>query len=203
MIDKNVVTFGVTWLCVFYRLMKQNSDNLITTLYITTTILIYWWCWRETYTSDRSWQKKSTRDIISVVTSLKLEFSDYNINFAIFVCKIHAYDVAIWWCRKSSFVEACHWCNLAPISLVEPLWVSISNFRPVYRIYGMKFMIMKPIVNFFFCQNLLRDKVTWWLNNNGLFYLTLCFCILIPAVSWPLAANPLENFRNSYIKKFL
>ena len=32
--------------------------------------------------------------------------------------------------------------------------------RPVYRIYGMKFMIMKPIVNFFFCQNLLRDKVT-------------------------------------------
>ena len=47
--------------------------------------------------------------------------------------------------------------------------------RPVCRIHGTKFVIMKPIVTFFFCQNLLFDKVTWWLNNNCLFCLTLCF----------------------------
>ena len=47
--------------------------------------------------------------------------------------------------------------------------------RPVCRILGTKFVIMKPIVTFFFCQNLLFDKVTWWLNNNCLFCLPLCF----------------------------
>ena len=32
-------------------------------------------------------------------------------------------------------------------------------YRPVSRIHGTKFMIMKPIVIFFFCQNLLLDRV--------------------------------------------
>ena len=39
----------VTYL--LYRLMKQISDNSITTIYITTTILIYLWYWLETCTS--------------------------------------------------------------------------------------------------------------------------------------------------------
>ena len=32
-------------------------------------------------------------------------------------------------------------------------------YRPVSKIHGTKFMIMKPIVIFFFCQNLLLDRV--------------------------------------------
>ena len=64
--------------------------------------------------------------------------------------------------------------------------------RPVCRIHGTKFRTMRPIVTFLFCQNLSLDKVTWWLNNDWHFYITLFFTLLPPVLE-PVAANPLEK----------
>ena len=66
-------------------------------------------------------------------------------------------------------------------------------YRPVCTIHDTKFMITKPIVTFFF-QNLLLDKVTWWLNNKCLFYLTLCFAYCYLRFRHHLLLTPWQIF---------
>ena len=127
--------------------------------------------------------------------------------FSYLVCKM-----PIWWRHNVDDVinrlllsRPITGVSLVPIPLVDPeIWARSVKYRPVCRIHVGHDMTMKPIVTFSFCQNLLLDKVSWWLDKNWLLNSTFGFAQLYPRILDHLLVTPWNDiWKFFYIKRWV
>ena len=125
--------------------------------------------------------------------------------FRYLVWKIHT-----WWrhnvddvINRLLFSRSISGVSLVPIPLVDPeIWARSVRHRTVCRIHVGHDMAMKPIVTFSFCQNLILNKVSWWLDKNWLLNSTFSFAQLYPWILDHLLLTPWWDIsKNIFIKR--